>query len=86
MQLYKLLKAKKYNTKGKTLQDINNRYYLDQLIEGMEIIVKCDRNIIRDYLAGLYNKNLNPINKILWSDFLFYLNVETNKKTCKKHF
>ena len=21
-------------------------------------LVKCDRNIIRDYLAGLYNKNL----------------------------
>lgn len=61
--------AKKYNTSVKVLQDINNLYCLDDLREGMEIVVPTEsKNYFNYYvveqgdsLYGIARKyNINP--------------------------
>lgn len=61
--------ANKYNTSVKVLQDINNLYYLDDLREGMEIVVPSESKEYFNYyvvekgdnLYGIARKyNINP--------------------------
>jgi len=61
--------AKKYNTTVKTLQDINNIYFLDNVREGMEIVVPTESKEYFNYYVvekgdSLYRisqrYNINP--------------------------
>ena len=77
--------AKKYNTTVKTLQDINNIYYLDSLREGMEIIVPSETQEYFNYytvekgdslyaIARRYNINpelLASMNGLNLADYIY---------------
>lgn len=77
--------AKKFNTSVKTLQDINNIFYLDTVREGMEIIVPSDSKDYFNYYTvesgdGLYaisrKYNINPellasINGLNMNDYIY---------------
>ncbi len=65
---YRLLKgesldsvAKKYNTSVKVLQDINNLYYLDDVREGMELIVPSNARDYFNYYVVEKGDNLYAI-------------------------
>lgn len=53
--------AKKYNTTVKTLQDINNIYYLDDIREDMEIIVPTESKDYFNYYVVEKGDNLYAI-------------------------
>lgn len=77
--------AKKYNTTVKTLQDINNIYYLDNIREDMEIIVPTESKDYFNYyvvekgdnlyaIARRYNINpelLASINGLNMADYIY---------------
>jgi len=77
--------AKKYNTTVKTLQDINNIYFLDSVREDMEIIVPVEsKNYFNYYVVekgdSLYRiaqrYNINPellasINGLNMADYIY---------------
>ena len=67
---YRLLKgesldsvAKKYNTCVKVLQDINNIYYLDDIREGMELIVPSESKDYFNYYVVENGDSLYAISK-----------------------
>ena len=53
--------ANKYNTSVKVLQDINNLYYLDDLREGMEIVVPSESKDYFNYYVVEKGDNLYAI-------------------------
>jgi len=53
--------AKKYNTSVKILQDLNNIYYLDDIREGMEIIVPLESKDYFNYYVVEKGDNLYAI-------------------------
>lgn len=53
--------ANKYNTSVKILQDINNLYYLDDLREGMEIVVPTENKEYFNYYVVEKGDNLYAI-------------------------
>ena len=77
--------AKKYNTTVKTIQDINNLYYLDAIREDMEIIVPIESKDYFNYYVvekgdSLYaisrRRNINPellasINGLNMDDYIY---------------
>lgn len=77
--------AKKYNTTVKTLQDINNIYFLDAVREGMEIIVPQESKDYFNYyvvekgdslyrIAQRYNINpelLASLNGLNMDDYIY---------------
>ena len=77
--------AKKYNTTVKVLQDINNIYYIDDLREGMEIIVPTENKEYFNYYVvekgdSLYaiaqKYNINPdllanMNGLNFDDYIY---------------
>lgn len=77
--------AKKYNTTVKTIQDINNLYYLDAIREDMEIIVPIESKDYFNYYVvekgdSLYaisrRYNINPellasINGLNMDDYIY---------------
>jgi len=77
--------AKKYNTSVKILQDLNNIYYLDDIREGMEIIVPQESKEYFNYyvvekgdnlyaIARRYNINpelLASINGLNMDDYIY---------------
>ena len=60
--------AKKCNTSVKVLQDINNLYYIDDLREGMEIIVPKETQEYFNYYVVEKGDNLNGLNM---SDYIY---------------
>lgn len=77
--------AKKYNTSVKILQDLNNLYYLDDVREGMEIVVPKESKDYFNYyvvekgdsLYGIARKyNINPnllasLNGLNMDDYIY---------------
>jgi len=77
--------AKKYNTNVKILQDVNNIYYIDDVREGMEIVVPQESKDYFNYyvveqgdsIYGIARKyNINPdllanINGLNDSDYIY---------------
>lgn len=77
--------AEKYNTSVKVLQDINNLYYLEDLREGMEIVVPKESKDYFNYyvvekgdslyaIARKYNINpelLASINGLNFDDYIY---------------
>lgn len=55
--------AQKYNTTVKTLQDINNIYYLEDIREGMEIIVPLESKDYFNYYVVEKGDSLYAISK-----------------------